>query len=71
LLVAAFPVLEGWSAELMLEAAAETDDTNELNSEVLLLKTEDRELCAAETADVMAEAEADKALVSVLTRYCY
>jgi len=69
LLEAAFPVLEGWSAELRLEEAAEMDARTELYSELLLLNTEDREPCADETDDDMAEAAADKAMVSVLKSY--
>ena len=55
LLVAAFLVLEGWSAELRLEEAAPMDDVTELYSALLLLRSEDRELCAAETDADTAE----------------
>ncbi|KIM41966.1 hypothetical protein M413DRAFT_445154 [Hebeloma cylindrosporum] len=60
LLMAAFPVLEGWSAELMLD---EADDA----AEAAELKAAETELCAVDAdADAAEEAE-DKAEVSVET----
>ena len=67
--VAAFPVLEGWSAELTLTEAAEMDETAELNTELWLLKADASELCAADAAADAAEDAADKAEKLVLYRY--
>jgi len=68
LLMAAFPVLAGLSAEVMLEEAAEMDERTELKSELLLLKTDESEL-SADDADADATEEAkDKAEVSVLKK---
>jgi hypothetical protein len=69
LLMAAFFVLEGWSAEVTLEEAAEMEETTELNSELLLLKIDESELCADDAAADAAEEAEDKAAVSVLKRH--
>jgi len=66
LLMAAFPVLAGLSAEVTLEEAAEADERAELKTELWLLKTDESELSADDAdADATEEAE-DKAEVSVL-----
>ena len=66
LLMAAFPVLEGASAEVTLEEADDIDATTELKEELSALKTDESELCAADAdADATEEAE-DNADVSVL-----
>ncbi|KIM41954.1 hypothetical protein M413DRAFT_445150, partial [Hebeloma cylindrosporum] len=60
LLLAAFPVLEGWSAELMLDAADEADAAAEL-------KAAETELCADDADADAADDLEDKAEVSVET----
>jgi hypothetical protein len=65
-LMAAFPVLEGWSAEVTLEEAAEMDATAELKAELWALETAESEDSADDAdADATEEAE-DKAAESVL-----
>jgi len=64
--MAAFPVLEGASAEVTLEEAAEADATTELKAELWALKTDESELKTDEAdADATEEAE-DMADESVL-----
>ena len=78
--MAALFVLEGWSACVMLEDAAETDETAALYRELYwalsLLRTDESELSAddadedaAEDAADISEETADKAAESVLKRY--
>ena len=69
LLMAAFLVLEGWSADVTLEEAAEIDETTELYSALLLLRTDESELSADDADTDAAEEAADKAAESVLKRY--
>lgn len=64
--VAAFPVLEGASAEVTLEEADEMDATTELKEELWALKTDESEACADDADTDAAEEAADKADVSVL-----
>lgn len=69
LLMAAFPVLEGLSAEEMLEEADEADERAELYRALWLLKADESELCADDADADAAEEAADMAEVSVLKRY--
>lgn len=66
LVMAAFPVVEGLSAEVMLEEADEADATAELKEELSPLKTDESELSADDAAAAAAEEEEDKADESVL-----